>query len=238
MAPSKILPFPLGIICLLFIGGFCPIPTTAGGTGTNPRPSGSLAKAQMLSTEDYYDLDDPVTPNSPIRMSKPTLTERCNYNPCLEGQSCKVLADSTGCLCPGLTLPSVAPEKPNLKSVSWNGSQVVIEWCAPNSYVTAYVVTVAGKERQKFGNNRRTGAVGMIDHTAKVCVAAENDSGISDGSCMKYQPGDSSLALKAGLIGGALGFLLLLFLAILLWRHLRRRKQEVSISMRSTALTP
>uniref|UniRef100_A0A665U3E0 Uncharacterized protein n=1 Tax=Echeneis naucrates TaxID=173247 RepID=A0A665U3E0_ECHNA len=190
----------------------------------------------MLSTEDYYDLDDPVTPNSPIRMSKPTLTERCNYNPCLEGQSCKVLADSTGCLCPGLTLPSVAPEKPNLKSVSWNGSQVVIEWCAPNSYVTAYVVTVAGKERQKFGNNRRTGAVGMIDHTAKVCVAAENDSGISDGSCMKYQPGDSSLALKAGLIGGALGFLLLLFLAIfnVFWKitpmrlKIKRYKRDIA----------
>ncbi|XP_022618348.1 LRRN4 C-terminal-like protein [Seriola dumerili] len=224
MAISSAFPFPLVIVCLLFIRGYSPLPTTSGVTGTiSPR-------------EDYDQLEDP-TPISPIKGSpSERISQRCKYDPCLEGHvSCAVLAVSTRCLCPGSTLHDVTPEAPSLRSVSWNGSQVVIKWCAPYSYVTGYVVTVKGQEWQKFGKAQRSGTLGDIEHIAKVCVVAVNDIGPSNGSCMMYHPRDTSLPLKAGLIGGALGFLLLLLLAVLLWRHQRQRKQEASISMHDTA---
>ncbi|XP_040906717.1 leucine-rich repeat neuronal protein 4 [Toxotes jaculatrix] len=243
MAASRDYPFPLLIVCLLFVRGYSPLPTTSLETGTNPMrpmgPSGFLTEALVLSTEDYDQLEDPVTPIVPKVVSPHGgIPQRCNYNPCLENQvSCTLMAASTGCLCPGSTLHNRVPDAPDLKSVSWNGSEVVIQWCAPYSYVTAYVVKVGGQERQQFGNHQRSGAVGDIDHITEVCVFAENDSGTSDGSCMMYSPRDNSLPLKAGLIGGALGFLLLLLLAVLLWRHRRQRKQEASISMHDTAET-
>ncbi|XP_070773506.1 leucine-rich repeat neuronal protein 4 [Enoplosus armatus] len=242
MAASRDLPFPLVIVCLALIRGCAPLPTPSRVAGTHPvsplRPRWFSTEALVLPPDDYYE-DDTVTPILPKRVSpvEGTLT-RCNYKPCLEGQiPCADLAASTGCLCPGFTLYDVAPEAPNLKSVSWNGSEVVIQWCAPSSHVTAYIVTVGGQERQTFGKDQRSGGVGDIDHISEVCVVAVNDAGDSDGSCLMFQPRDSSLPLKAGLIGGALGFLLLLLLAVLLWRHKRQRKQEASISMHDTAET-
>lgn len=245
MASRRDLPFPLVIVCLVLIRGCSPLPTVSEVTGTNPTtPSGPrVFRTLALPPDNYYDDDDDddgsVTPVLPKSVPPVGGTpERCKYNPCLESQtSCADLATSTGCLCPGFTLHDVIPDAPNLKSVSWNGSEVVIQWCAPYSYVTAFVVTVGGQEKQKFGKNRRSGGVGDIDHISEVCVIAVNDAGESDGSCKMYQPRDNSLLLKAGLIGGALGFLLLLLLAVLLWRHKKQRKQEASISMQDTAET-
>ncbi len=192
----------------------------------------------MFPTDDY-DEDDTFTSELP-KTASPFVgpPKRCDYNPCLETQiPCTKLSASTGCLCPGFTLRTEAPEAPNLNSVSWNGSEVVVRWCAPYSYVTGYIVTIGGRERYMFGTDRRSGGVGDIAHISEVCVAAMNDVGESNGSCMMYQPRDNSLPLKAGLIGGALGFLLLLLLAVLLWRHKRQRKQQASISMHDTAET-
>ncbi|XP_073336197.1 LRRN4 C-terminal-like protein [Pagrus major] len=236
MAASRGLPVPLVIVCLVLIRGYSPLPTTSGVPAMAPKtPTGD-----SLSTEDYRDYegqtDAPILPDTLPPLGG-TLT-RCNYDPCLESQvSCAVLKAKTGCLCPGFTSQRQAPEIPNLRSVSWNGSEVVIHWCAPYSYVTAYIVTVGGKERQRFGGDRRIGGVGDIDEGSEVCVAAVNDVATSKESCEVYQPRDHSLPLKAGLIGGALGLLLLLLLAVLLCRHKRQRKQQASISMRETAET-
>ncbi|XP_045897089.1 LRRN4 C-terminal-like protein [Micropterus dolomieu] len=235
MAASRDLPFPLVIVFLLLIRGYSTLPVTSQIPGTYPlRPQGFLT--EPLPSEDYSQYEDTESPFS-LKTAPPVkaTSERCDYKPCLEGQiPCAVLAASTGCLCPGFTLHNVAPETPNLKSVSWNGSEVVVHWCAPYSYVTGYIVTVGGQERQKFGKDQRSGGVGDIDHLSMVCVVAVNDAGRNE-SCKMYQPRDNSLPLKAGLIGGALGFLLLLLLAVLLWRHKRQRKQEDSISMHDTA---
>lgn len=234
MAASRDLPFPLVIICVVLIRGYSPLPTM---NPTRPlRPHGFSTGALVLSSEDYSQYDDPISSNTvPPHEGTP---QRCDYNPCFESQtSCVELAALTGCLCPGFTPYNVAPEAPNLKSVSWNGSEVVIRWCAPYSYVTGYIVTIGGQEKQKFGKNQRSGGLGDIDHISEVCVVAVNDAGVSGTSCMMYQPRDNSLPLKAGLIGGALGFLLLLLLAVLLWRHKRQRKQQASISMHDTAGT-
>lgn len=243
MAASRDLAFPLVIVCLLLIRGYSPLPTTSQAAGRNPTgpltPPGFAIEAFLLSSDDYTQYDDPVTLTPHNRVSPHGRTlDRCVYDPCLETQTtCADLAALTGCLCPGFTLHNVVPEAPLLKSVSWNGSEVVLQWCAPHSYVTAYTVTVGGEDKQTFGKDRRSGGVGDVEHITEVCVVAVNDAGKSKGSCLMYQPGDSSLPLKAGLIGGALGFLLLLLLAILLWRHRRQRKQEASISMHNTAET-
>ncbi|XP_034463065.1 LRRN4 C-terminal-like protein [Hippoglossus hippoglossus] len=243
LAASRVLPFPPVIVCLFFISGCSPLPTSSQVAGTNPmgplRPHGFSTEALRLSTEDYDELEDKVTTIVPRRgLTDVRPPQRCNYDPCLEGQiSCSVLRESTKCSCPGHTLHNQAPEAPNLRSVSWNGSDVVIQWCAPYSYVTTYLVTVGDQQQQIFGKEKRSGGLGILENIAEVCVVAVNGIGSSPGSCMMYHPRDSSLPLTAGLIGGALGFLLLLLLAILLWRHKRQRKQEASISMRDTADT-
>ncbi|KAM4545029.1 LRRN4 C-terminal-like protein [Odontesthes bonariensis] len=201
------LPFPLVIMCLVSIRGYCPLPTTSGVPGTYPKG-------------DYYDYEDTVTPLSPGGGS----FQRCDYNPCRESQiPCEELSASDRCLCPGITLHHQPPGAPDLKSVSWNGSDVVLRWCEPYSHVTSYIVTVGGQEKQRFTREQRSGAVGEIDDIAEVCVMAVNEAGESDRSCMMYQPKDN-WALTAGLIGGALGFLLLLLLVVLLWRCRRQRK--------------
>ncbi|XP_069572508.1 uncharacterized protein [Brachyistius frenatus] len=240
MAAMRDLPFPLVIVCLVFIRGYCPLPTSHA-TAMDPMktltPSGFSTEDLEMPPPDYY--DDTVTQEMPVGALPDGQTiQRCNYNPCFEGQApCAVLAASTGCLCPGFTLRNVVPESPFMKSVSWNGSEVVLKWCAPYSHVTSYIVTVGGQERQRFTGRQRSGALGDIVHKAEVCVFAVNEAGDSDGSCMAYKPRDNTLPLTAGIIGGALGFLLLLLLAVLLWRHKRQRKQEASISMHNTVET-
>ncbi|XP_042355201.1 LRRN4 C-terminal-like protein [Plectropomus leopardus] len=240
MAASRDLLFSLVIICLVLIRGYSSLPTTSQDAETNAmKPMSLLTEDFVASDEDYTQYEDPVTPVVNIRVSPYSkTTKRCDYNPCLDNQiPCSDLAASTGCLCPGFTLNNQVPEAPDLRSVSWNGSEVVVHWCAPYSYVTSYVVTVGGVDTKTFGRNQRSGGVGNRDHIVKVCVSAVNDAGEGEGSCQMYHPRDSSLPLTAGLIGGALGLLLLLLLGVLLWRHKRQRKQEASISMHDAAET-
>lgn len=226
MAASPGLPLPLTIVCLVFIRGLSFLPTTPGRT-----------RAHFPTLEDYSQYEDDVTtvlPRTPAPDGGPL--KPCDYKPCLENQvPCSQLAASTKCLCPGFTLHTEVPDAPDLRTVSWNGSEVVVRWCAPNSYVTAYHVTIGGEERRKFGRDQRSGGVGTIEDVSKVCLVAVNDAGKSQASCKMYQYRDSSLSLKAGLIGGALGLLLLILLLVLLWRHKRQRKQQASITMHNTA---
>ncbi|XP_071396398.1 LRRN4 C-terminal-like protein [Centroberyx affinis] len=240
MAASRDLALPLVLVSLLFIRGYASLATTGTSLTLPLTPRGSENAAAELPPEDYYDTpEDTVTTRPPRRVfltgSKP---QQCDYDACLEMQPpCADQAASTGCLCRGTTLDNVAPEAPALKKVSREGSEVVIRWCAPYSYVTAYKVTVGGEERE-FGEGQRSFSAGRIDDTVEVCVVAVNDAGASEGSCTMYKPEGSSVSLKAGLIGGALGFLLLFSLAVLLWRHRVRRKSGVRISTRDMEETP
>ncbi|XP_047462053.1 leucine-rich repeat neuronal protein 4 [Mugil cephalus] len=231
--------FPFVISCLLFIRGYYPLPAGLEDTGMETmrplQPDGVSTKALEFPLANDYDYEDHTT-SAPIGLSTPRGTFRkCDYNPCLENQiPCTEQAASTGCLCPGFTLHNTIPEKPILRSVSWNGSEVIVSWCAPSSHVTAYVVTVGGQERQKFGGDKRSGAAGKVDDLEEVCVVAMNDAGESGGSCRMYEPRSRSWPLTAGLIGGALGLLVLVLLAVLLWRHKRQRKLEGIISTDNT----
>lgn len=232
MAASTGLPIPLTIVCLVFIRGFSFLPTTSERTRI-------LTKTLWPTLEDYSQYEDDVSTVSP-RTQTPDGGNRklCDYKPCLENQvPCAELADSTRCLCPGFTLHSEVPDEPDLRSVSWNGSEVVVQWCAPNSYVTAYRVTIGGQERKKFGKDQRSGGVGTVDDISKVCLTAVNDTGESQASCKMYQHRENRMSLRAALIGGALGLLLLILLLVLLLRRKRQRKEQASIAMHDTAET-
>ncbi|XP_061818317.1 leucine-rich repeat neuronal protein 4 [Nerophis lumbriciformis] len=226
--------FPLTIIFLALIKSSITQP------GSNPAGPLIPAKDEELPPDDYYDIEDEPS-TVPPKIVSPRggiAVQRCDYNPCTENQPpCSELSAANHCLCPGFTSHLVAPEAPYLKSVAWNGSDVVVRWCAPLSYVTAYSVTVGGKERQRFGRERRRGGVGPVENFSEVCVVALNNAGDSEASCVMYQPKDHSLPLKAGLIGGALGLLMLLLVVVLLWRRRRQRKLRRNITASHTAGT-
>ncbi|XP_077361160.1 LRRN4 C-terminal-like protein [Festucalex cinctus] len=239
MAASR--PVPMMVICLLLLSASTSQPTTKrepGANRTRPlRPRAFPSETLVLPPDDYYDTENEVTTVLPkiISVNRGTL-KRCDYNPCEEDQpACIELAAANNCLCPGSTSKLDAPQPPFLKTVTWNGSDVVLHWCAPYSFVKAYKVTVGGTERQTFGRNRRSGGVGPIENISKVCLVALNDAGDSEGSCLMYQPEDRGVSLRAGLIGGALGLLLLLLLAALFWRRRRQRKLQHSIAVRAAA---
>lgn len=220
---------PLMIICLF--RSISSLPTTSPPPEFAPLDAvtllGSPTEGFVIVSEEDFDVDYTTTLPVPII---PT-NERCDYKPCLDDQpSCYELTTTTGCLCPGFTLNNEPPLAPDLRSVTWNGSEVVVKWCEPLSEVLEYVVTVGGQERHVFGREKRSGSVGQVDNIAQVCVSAVNDAGESGASCVMYQPEDGSLPLTVGLIGGALGLLLVLLLGALVWRRQRQRKQEADIS--------
>ncbi|XP_077596889.1 leucine-rich repeat neuronal protein 4 [Stigmatopora nigra] len=218
------------VICLLLFAGSISQPTTNQWPRTNwtdvlrPRASEDLE----IPPDAYYEQEDDITTvSSKTVLTNDGMSKKCDYNPCEENQPpCGELAATNKCLCPGSTSDLEAPRPPFLKTATWSGSEVVLRWCSPYSFVKAYKVTVGGKERQIFGSDRRNGGVGPIETVSEVCLVATNDAGDSEGSCMMYKPGDGNLPIKAGLIGGALGLLLLLLLAILLWRRRRQRRVQ------------
>ncbi|KAM9781763.1 LRRN4 C-terminal-like protein [Syngnathus typhle] len=230
---------PLMVICLLLFSGSTTQPTTKQKPEVNrTRPLGP-SEALEIPPDEYYDTEQDVTTVAAAAVSTDRGTsKKCDYNPCKEDQpDCITLKNIHHCSCPGSTSHLEAPQPPLLRTAKWNGSSVVLSWCAPSSFVKAYRVTVGGIERQMFGKDRRSGGVGLIENISEVCVVALNDAGESEASCMLYQPKDRSLFLTAGLIGGALALLLLFLLALLLWRRRQQRKHQNSITVRGTAET-
>ena len=220
------------------------VSTTHPNTSLTLRPRGNGPQPWNLDSDDYddsFDNDDAVPSREPAP-PRDTDLEPCDYDPCQQDQiPCHLLSEKSACLCPGLTSYLEVPEPPSQMVLSQEGSEVVVQWCAPFSPVTSYMVTVEAGNTKVFGQNVRRGSIGEVPQGVKVCVLALNDSGLSDpagGSCATFQPsGRSSTALKAGLIGGALGFLLLLSLALLLWRLRARRKAGTRISTHDTLET-
>ncbi|XP_017287431.2 LRRN4 C-terminal-like protein [Kryptolebias marmoratus] len=212
--PMRNLLFSFLIVCLVSIRGYCQLPILSAVRGTHPD----------VSDDDYY--EDTVTPKAPDNVSQGAI-QRCDYDRCRDNQTlCSVLSEATGCFCPGFTLYNEKPKPPEITEVSQDGSGVVVQWCAPYSYVTSYTVMVDGRERQSFGESRRTGSISGVVGEAEVCVIAVNDVGGSDKSCRKYKPQGDRLPLTAWLIGGAGGLLLVLLLAAMLWCHRKQKKQE------------
>lgn len=220
---------PLMIIC--FFRSINSLPTPSQTPEFDPLDAvtllGSPTEGFVMVPEDYGEMDYTTTLSTPIIASN----ERCDYKPCLDDQpSCYELSITIGCLCPGYALSDEPPLPPDLRSVTWNGSEVIVKWCEPLSYISQYIVRVGGQETHTFSREKRSGSIGQVDNIAQVCVSAVNDAGEGGASCLMYHPEDRSLPLTVGLVGGALGLLLVLLLGVLVWRRQRQRKQEANIS--------
>lgn len=184
-----------------------------------------------------YDSEYEDISTEPPNLSTTEYTElsKCLYDMCVEQQRpCKDLAIAKRCLCPGLD-ESETPSPPRILKVSQeDGKGVEVRWCAPTSKVTHYVVSVEGKDKVierniKVEERKRAAVLGDVAAGEIVCVEAVNYAGVSkknSQSCMTYEPqtSDSGLALKQGIIGGVVGLLVVLIVALLLWMHKKRQK--------------
>ncbi|KAI1903613.1 hypothetical protein AGOR_G00029010 [Albula goreensis] len=198
----------------------------AKGNRTETRIRPRILEGLGLDPNEDYDDHEPTSPPTHSTVSpvhdKP---DRCDYDPCRDQQRpCADLTAESGCQCPGLSGPYVVPEAPSLVLLAHQGSGVIVKWCAPSSTITQYRIVVEGWKPLVFGQTSRKAVLKDVELGAKVCVQAENKVGVSkpeERSCAIYEPEtNGEFALKAGLVGGALGFLLLLSLVIfLLWKH-------------------
>ncbi|XP_077087304.1 leucine-rich repeat neuronal protein 4 isoform X2 [Siphateles boraxobius] len=185
---------------------------------------------------DYSDYEENTTEPTSSSTSEVPEFHPCDYDMCVEQQqTCKELAAVTPCLCPGLSPRDNPPSPPRLSHLTQQDDKgVLVHWCAPTSIITHYIVLVKGKDKVidkeiKVQERKRAVVLRDVAAGALVCVKAVNIAGISTEngqSCATFEPqhSDSGLALKLGIIGGVVGLVVLLILALLLWRHKTLRK--------------
>lgn len=225
------------IILLFLLNGYLANPLKAAvGNDTSVKPPVTPFRIRYVTAPGDYDYKDDEDENNPSRITQPQVPtkefnpEPCDYNPCQHLQvPCAQLSALSGCLCPGVTGSQDLPKAPSLGKIVQEGSETVVTWCAPPSTVSSYRVVVDGGEPLVFGEQLRRAVLGGLEAGARVCVEAVNDAGTSapsPQSCKEYEPqGDEGLPLRAGVIGGGLGFILVLSLAaILLWKYNSCRK--------------
>ncbi|XP_061756108.1 LRRN4 C-terminal-like protein isoform X1 [Nerophis ophidion] len=190
--------------------------------------------------EDYYDEDEQASRVPPVVLAT-TRThflqrELCPFNPCSEQQvPCAQLADTRGCLCPGVSGPDTPPHAPRVQALvpireGDNRGKVEVQWCSPSSVVTQYKVVVEGRDGQvlEFGNAFRRSPVGFLEAGTKVCVEAVNKAGHSTPSqfsCQRYDPPSSDFNILAAIVCGGVA-LLLLVSAIIFWRCWTSKKAK------------
>ncbi|KAJ8337943.1 hypothetical protein SKAU_G00369090 [Synaphobranchus kaupii] len=236
MAATAIPSLSLLIISLLLLNGYLANPTKApDGNYTSAKPPVTPFRIRYVTALTDYDYKEDEEENIRTHNSQPQAptqktSQPCDYDPCQDQQvPCSQLSALSGCLCPGVTGPQERPEAPSLGKIVQEGSETVVTWCAPPSTVSSYRVTVDDGQPLVFGERLRRAALGELEAGTRVCVEAVNKagaSGPSPGSCREYEPqGGGGSSLKAGVIGGGLGFLLLLSLAaLLLWKYNTCRK--------------
>ncbi|KAK7164768.1 hypothetical protein R3I94_003226 [Phoxinus phoxinus] len=187
---------------------------------------------------DYSDYDETTTEPLSSSTSEVPELDHCDYDMCVEQQqTCKELQRTavSPCLCPGLSPRDYPPSPPQLSYITQQDDKgVVVHWCAPTSIVTHYIVLVKGKDKVidreiEVQEKKRETVLWDVAAGALVCVKAVNiagDSKENKQSCATFEPqhSDSGLALKLGIIGGVVGLVVLLILALLLWRHKTWRK--------------
>ncbi|XP_039505788.1 leucine-rich repeat neuronal protein 4 [Pimephales promelas] len=199
--------------------------------------SQNVTRPRSHISEKMYDYNDyEETTIEPLSLSTSEVPELhpCYYDLCVEQQqTCKELAAVTPCLCPGLSPKDNPPSPPHLSYLTQQDDKgVVVHWCAPTSIVTHYIVLVKGKDKGgeiEVEERKRATVLQDVAAGALVCVKAVNLAGVSTEngqSCATFEPqlSDSGLALKLGIIGGVVGLIVLLILALLLWRHKTLRK--------------
>ncbi|XP_026113583.1 LRRN4 C-terminal-like protein [Carassius auratus] len=195
----------------------------------------SLTRVRIIEVDDDYDEENSKTtrtPQSPGVTTSRVIRRPCDYDPCVvQATPCDKISAETGCLCPGLTGPEERPEAPELREVKLDRSgEVFVHWCAPRSIVTHYEVSLKdGSKQLVFSEYLRNGSLPGVKVGEMVCVAAGNKAGLSEKSCARYEPPQpDQAAVSAGIIAGCVGFLLLLLvLAVVLWRRRTCRKERM-----------
>lgn len=189
-----------------------------------------------------YDKDHSSVPKV-ISATKTTILQRapmlCRYDSCSEKQeSCSNISARTGCLCPGISPANMPPSAPRINALlpiyeGKDNGKVEIQWCAPSSVVTKYIVVIEGSEENalEFEAFSRRGLVRPLEAGVKVCVQAVNDAGhstASDFSCQRYDPlNNSDHKQLVGLIGGGVALLVLLIIVpIIVWRYKMSQKAK------------
>ncbi|XP_052448558.1 leucine-rich repeat neuronal protein 4 [Carassius gibelio] len=203
--------------------------SSASSSSSSSSQNATLLRLSALTDDNYEDYT--TEPQGPSTTNSEGPNNNCKYDLCVEHQqTCQELARVTGCRCPGLSSAFTPPSPPYLLDlIQQDGKGVVVRWCAPTSIVTHYIVRVKGSGKvEKVGESKRRAVLDNVEAGAYVCVEAVNKSGVSakdEKSCAVFQPqnSDSGLALKLGIIGGVVGLILLLILALLLWRHKTRQ---------------
>lgn len=193
--------------------------------------SSPVTRRRIKFMKSDFDYDETISPPPELQKSshKPLLhgeQQLCQYDSCLENQEpCSDIADRTGCLCPGVSGPNVAPQAPRIRLLQPIGNgkdqgKVEVHWCAPSSVVSRYRVVFQDSDRPslEFQAFLRSSSIGNVDPGEKVCVEAVNKAGTSAPttfSCQRYDPPSSSdQRLLAGVIGGGMTLILLVIIVV------------------------
>ncbi|KFW64007.1 Leucine-rich repeat neuronal protein 4, partial [Pygoscelis adeliae] len=169
-------------------------------TRTNARSEPASTRPLIYYVDDY-DYDE-QSMETPVQLAYTS----CDYNPCRHLQKpCSELQSASQCLCPGTSREDEVPDPPRLREVSEvTDSSAQIHWCAPNSVVHTYELTLhaQGNEDRQFvldniySTARQYTLYNLLPYTTyHICVTASNKAGSSQTTSQGI-PGNSCTRFK------------------------------------------
>lgn len=211
-----------------------------------PSPELALPTQDDALDDDYSYTLEAQTPEAP-----PAPPPRCDYNHCRHLQvPCTELRRATGCSCPGITGPNVAPEPPRLETVHATETGVSLHWCAPWSTVEEYrlLYQPANEDRVAgpvLNSTSRMAAISALQPGTEYlfCIVAANQAGSSPtddghqehGPCRLVQTPSRQmpyLYIAAGLAAA----LVLAVVSALAWHFVSRRRKSLLRGSRDNIL--
>uniref|UniRef100_A0A8D2IQ86 LRRN4 C-terminal like n=1 Tax=Varanus komodoensis TaxID=61221 RepID=A0A8D2IQ86_VARKO len=204
------------------------------------RPPPPTAEPSFGDYSEEYDYNHPPTKlhtPGPPRLSPPL----CDYDFCQHLQvPCSELRRASGCLCPGVSGPGVAPEPPSLRAIHTTETGASAHWCAPLSTVESYQLRyrpaggdfVSGPALNS--TFRLTAVTGLSPGQEYLfCIVASNwagssptdDGGREHGPCRVGRTPSRQMPY-AYVAAGLAAALVLLVVSALAWHFLCRRKKR------------
>ncbi|NXW94397.1 LRRN4 protein, partial [Alopecoenas beccarii] len=155
----------------------------------------------LIRYVDDYDYDEHST-QAPVQL----VYTSCDYNPCRHLQKpCSELQSVSRCLCPGLSREDEIPDPPRLREVAEvTDSSAQIRWCAPNSIVHTYELTLYAQDKEDrqfvldniYSTARQHTLYNLLPYTTyHICVTASNKAGSSQ-TASQGIPGSSCTRFK------------------------------------------